>query len=142
MSVKTAKPFVNSVISDAAEHDSSWVDIAQYDAFTVYLGAVKTLLPGDLTLSLRVSGSPASELNDDEAGHAIITYDKLLTAAGTDAPASSATRSADGGLTASKSPEDVIRSVSLRLQAASGDPGNFWTANVFWAARRSIDTKN
>lgn len=142
MSVKTATPFVNSVIADAAAHDSSWVDIAQFDGFSVYLGAVKTLLPGDLVLSLRVSGAPASDLNENEAGHSIITYDKLLTSAGTDAPASSATLSADGGLTASKSPEDVIRSVSIRLQADSGDPGNFWTANVFWAARRSIDTKH
>jgi hypothetical protein len=85
---------------------------------TLLLALTKTSNPGNLTLTVEVSG---------DKGVNLVTYDKLLTDAGVDAPVSSVVYSATADDVVSLSPEDVLDYIKVSLAAASGtDASNTW----------------
>lgn len=88
-----------------------------------------------LYLQLVESGSGATvtltvELSPD-SGATLITYDKLLTEAGTDAPVASVVYSATGDDVVSFSPEDVLDYINVTMTGGSTTAANYYTVDLW-----------
>jgi len=120
--------FDDLVINDEDNHDSAWIDVHDFEKLTLYLDAIKTSTPGNLTITVFVSPQAASILNLSETGELINTYDKLIDSTGVDSPVSTSAFSATGEDILGFSQEDSIRSVKVRAASASTtDATKFWT---------------
>jgi hypothetical protein len=75
---------------------------------SLYVQIVKSSTPTNVVLSV--------ELSPDD-GQTLISYDKLLTDAGTDAPAASVTYTATANDVVSLSPEDVLDYIRVLMTA-------------------------
>ncbi len=70
------------------------------------------------------------EISPDNGG-TLVSYDKLLTDAGTDAPAASVTYSATGDDVISLSPEDIVDYIKVTLTGTSTTSSNKYTFNIW-----------
>ena len=88
-----------------------------------------------LYVAVTESGSGATvtltvELSPDNGAN-LISYDKLLTDAGTDAPVASVVYSATGDDIVSLSPEDVVDYINVTMTGGSTTAGNFYSVDVW-----------
>lgn len=88
---------------------------------TFYFAGTET---GTETLTITLELSP-----DD--GASLISYDKLLTDAGTDAPAPSVVITQTGDDVFSTSPEDVVDYLKITATGATMDGSNFFVVDVW-----------
>ena len=104
----------NDPTSFGANHDFLGVTPKR---ITFLLAAVETLEPTDITITVEIS--PDRGLN-------LISYDKIITGAGIDAPASSIVLTATADDVFSLSMEDIITFVRVTVT------GNGTTSTKFW----------
>lgn len=94
---------------------------------SLYVRVVETQDNGNPTTTLTVELSP-------DRGQTLISYDKLLTDAGTDAPAASAAYTSTVDDVVSLSPEDVTDYIRVLLTgSADMDAGDFHVVTVWLA---------
>ena len=76
------------------------------------------------TVTLTVEVSP-------DSGKTLITYDKLLTDAGTDGPVASIVYSATGDDVVSLSPEDVVDYINVTMTGGNTTGANYYAVDVW-----------
>lgn len=91
---------------------------------SLYVVAVETLTAENLTITV--------ELSPDE-GTTLVTYDKLLTDAGTDAPAASVVYTGTADDVISISLEDVVRYIRVTADATGANTTvtEFWEVDIW-----------
>lgn len=107
--------------SQAATHDFQGVTPRWV---TLYVQVVETDGGAGPSVTLTVEVSP-----DD--GQTLISYDKLLTDAGTDAPASSVAYTGTADDIVSLSPEDVLDFIRITMTGTLTDATNFYVCDVW-----------
>ncbi len=123
--VQRKKLFDAFLIDDDPTSASSILDLNGVVPKNLSLYIETTEEGSGATVALTVEFSP-------DNGSTLITYDKLLTDAGTDAPAASVTYSATGDDVISFSPEDVWDYVKVTLTGTSTTSSNKYTFSI-WA---------
>ena len=88
-----------------------------------------------LYVAVTESGSGATvtltvELSPDDGAN-LISYDKLLTEAGTDGPVASVVYSATGDDVVSISPEDVMDYIKVTMTGGSTTAANYYTVDLW-----------
>ncbi len=115
------------------------LDVTIDDAPTSAAAAynLEGIVPRWMTLLVTVteSGSGATvtltvEVSPDNGAN-LISYDKLLTDAGTDGPVASVVYSATGDDIVSLSPEDVVDYINVTMTGGSTTAGNFYSVDVW-----------
>ena len=91
---------------------------------SLYVQMVETASVDDATVTLTVEFSP-----DD--GQTLISYDKLLTQDGTDAPQSSEVYTTTEDDVVSISPEDVLDYIRVTLTGTNVDAADFYAVDVW-----------
>lgn len=89
---------------------------------SLYFQIVKTNSPTNVTLTVELS---------PDGGATLISYDKLLTDAGTDGPVSSVVYTATGDDVVSLSPEDVLDHITVTM-TGNGTTGSATFAVDVW----------
>lgn len=89
---------------------------------SLYVAVVESGSGATVTLTVEVS---------PDKGATLITYDKLLTDAGTDAPASSVAYSATADDVISMSPEDVLDYIKVTMTGGSTTSSNKYAVDVY-----------
>jgi hypothetical protein len=89
---------------------------------SLYVQIVKSSTPTNVVLSV--------EFSPDD-GQTLISYDKLLTDAGTDAPAASVTYTATEDDVVSLSPEDVLDYIRVLVTATGTDATKTFAVDVW-----------
>jgi hypothetical protein len=89
---------------------------------TLYVQVVESGSGATVTLTVEVSP-------DD--GQTLISYDKLLTDAGTDGPVSSVVYSATGDDIVSMAPEDVLDYIKITMTGGSTTGANKYAVDVW-----------
>ena len=117
---------INTTLNDtlgaiSATHDFQGVAPKRV---TLYLQLVETQSANDASVLLTVEFSP-----DD--GQTLITYDKLLTHDGTDAPQPSEQYSTTEDDVVSISPEDVMDYIRVTLTGTNVDASDFYAVDVW-----------
>jgi len=118
---------INDTLDSASESVSGTIDFKGVTPtkVTLYVQIVETQDNGNPTTTITVEVSP-------DKGQTLITYDKLLTDAGTDAPASSVAYTATADDIISLSPEDVLDYMKVTAAGSSDmDAGDFHVVDVW-----------
>ncbi|KKK99358.1 hypothetical protein LCGC14_2633540 [marine sediment metagenome] len=91
---------------------------------TLFVQMVETASANDASIALTVEVSP-------DEGATLITYDKLITDAGVDAPVASVTYSTTEDDIVSLSPEDVMNYIQVTLTGTAVDASDFYAVDVW-----------
>ncbi len=119
-------PIIDTTLNDtqtsiAATHDFQGVTPKRV---TFYVVMDETASANDATVTLTVELSP-----DD--GATLVSYDKLLTQDGTDAPQASEVYTTDEDDVLSISPEDVVDYLKITLTGTNVDASDFYAVKVW-----------
>jgi hypothetical protein len=123
----SVKLFDSQTIQVASASESAYIKFGDITPrkVSLYIEMVMTGSPTGFTLTV--------ELSPDE-GQTLITYDKLLTHDGVDAPQASEVYAASADDVISLSPEDAVRYLRVTMSDSGGDASGsaYFTFNI-WA---------